>query len=271
MFAGTSCHWFDYEISDEALTKYLPVIGDINIMFPLDKKEELIEVFINKSHSNSRLIFLGFIDELDYSKSVLRTAFKFTNSKNEMFVFETNFIFTQFDKNGPDEFSKFAFSAAWDDIMRTHSMKQYLPNVDRLFTRIGAFHKNVIRAICHYQTFPGKLVTASSTQAKERLSKKQHPLHAIAFSIRHGARYKYKIEDYSQNYEPSEIRYKALPSNTGHIRDLKEVFRCVFRFEPSDIAISRFHSVMGILSIIDESIHAEILEEAFELTFGKEE
>lgn len=259
MVNGSACHLFDDGISTETIEFNAYVFGDVDVMFPLEYKERL-ESYIKVQFTdrwlpqaqNSSKYYK--IIEYTIGLNEIKLVVQYDSSTVGVIEFEVDFIFTRFENNVPDDFSKFAWSVAWDELEDT---------------KAGIFHKNYIRACCHIlHPLDGFLCTPKSEVNKIRLSKNQPGLWKYAFSVTKGLREKYALEDYT--VDDRDV-YKGLSSKEcSYDRDLDSIFTKIFGVVPTEKDKAWFWLFMGLSQFVRSrygaKIENDIYDEAERLT-----
>lgn len=141
IFSGSTSSLFNKDIHDEEFLKYKPKLGDIDVLFPRDKVEQL-RTYLNKSIDKN---IAGFLVE-----AVNTNATTNVGQFHALLNFKGNYIqvdfeFANFDNSSPTEFAKFGHSSAWEDIksgVKSKFHKILLSSITNVLDK--EFHKNVV-------------------------------------------------------------------------------------------------------------------------------
>lgn len=122
-FSGSTHHLFDKNITDNDFARHKPVVGDLDVKVPKEHLEAL-EKHLQPGQSYGKYTVVGN----KKSASGYNALIKHDNGQ----VHQIDFDGSDYDKNGPSEWDKFAHSSDWGDV--TSGIK-------------GAHHKILLNAI----------------------------------------------------------------------------------------------------------------------------
>lgn len=268
-FSGSSKHFFDEDISDEVFMKYKPLIGDIDIMIPM-QKYYLFSVMMQSLES--RLLTPGITylgqDRNNFGTTFL-SVFRYVDEDREVDL-QIDFEAVNWDNHlqEPTEWAKFSHNSSWEDIITGFK---------------GVHHKflliNLTRAMSKRDDIA--IATPSSTPEKIRLvsGKKadQHP-RELAFSVDKGLRVKYAQMKYNDGIPVTledKLVYQEVPTGKSvYIQDVRTIFAKIFKQEPTEEEYQMFHSFRGIIELMHMYSDAKEVYDCFEFAlqenlFGK--
>jgi hypothetical protein len=229
-------------------------------MLPRETKEIFVEWIVQNPSIAS-----GQYQYIDHSVSPVgvHLFFEYSPSNADPIVFKTDFIFTDFVNGKPDDFSKFAYSVALEDLYNYRYLNFY--------PHIGRMHKNYIRALCHVlHPLSGILVTPTSTAQKPRVAKNQpSKFWQYSFSISKGLRTKYTVESYS--IDDKQLTLKPIPSSESvYNRNIDSIITTILGINPSEKDYSDFWSLYKlsymVLNMFGNETEQSVWVEAKELT-----
>ena len=106
-FSGSTHHLFDKNISDEDFAHYKPIVGDLDVKVPKEHLGTLAE-HLQPGKSYGKYTVVGHKKSADGYNALIR--------HDNGHVHQIDFEGSDYDKNGPSEFDKFAHSSNWQDV-----------------------------------------------------------------------------------------------------------------------------------------------------------
>jgi hypothetical protein len=268
-FSGSSKHFFNSQISDEAFLNFKPVIGDIDVMIPV-QHYYLFSVLMQNLEGKQitpQFSYLGQ-DRNNFGTTFL-AVFRYTDNKNSVDLqIDFEAVNWEHESQEPTEWAKFSHNSSWDDIVKGFK---------------GVHHKflliNLTRATSKRED--AIVATPSSTPEKLRIvtgKKATQTPRELAFSVDRGLRVKYQPLNYNDGMPVTiegKIVLQEIPTeSSNYIQDVRQIFSRIFKKDPTTEEFEMFHSFKGIIELMHLYCDATEVHDCFEFAlqenlFGK--
>jgi len=266
MFNGSTSFIFSPNYSDEEILAHKTKSGDIDIITPKDKGENLW--LLLKDLKNKEII-----PGVTYLGNNRATKDKLGNQINAIFMmqFENGYkVPAQVDfelldvspEGEPDEFARFSHSSSFEDLKSGNK---------------GVAHKYLLISMAGAATYQDNVyvVTPKSTKEKYTLKKRagapKTDITNAKFSVDKGLRFAYEKQDWTIDGKPV---FKEIPaSKSTYTQDLENIFYFIFGKKPSKAELKKMWSYVGLIDLIKKYLNKsqinKIYDRLFERTWGK--
>lgn len=264
-FNGSSEHFFNSEISDDEFKTHKPTVGDIDVTIPRDKLKPLFELLAELENKNITpdFVYMGQNKKQQQGHQI-NSIFQLQKPKLNIQVDFEGVTYTEDHK--PTEFGKFSHNSAWDDIkqgMKGVGHKFLIQNLARGLSEM----KDVVVLTKSSPSEPPEKVKVSTAASSEAPTN-------LAFSVDRGIREKYVPAVDSQGkqvYVDGKPAFREVDTKKSvYHTDVKTMFTMIFKQEPSKADLQKFHSFVGILSLLKKyKVEDDLIKRAFENLLSK--
>jgi len=245
---GSSSYIFDESVSDEDLLKYKSIFGDIDITIPNEMLQPLFNLLteLEGLAITKRVTYIGQ-NKRNSAGLQINALFNLDDKIN----FQIDFEGSEYIKDAPSDFAKFAHSANWEDIKRGFK---------------GVGHKYILINLVRSASVDKNaciLTPASSTDPadkKFRLKTMHEDPKMKAFSVDKGLREKYKqiVNGKNPLIFQGKLVYKELPTaDSTYVTDISQIFNHIFGHIPTQEELDAFNSFTGIVYLMKKHIKKE--------------
>ena len=259
-FNGSTSYIMNQDISDEEVVKYKQLVGDIDLMVPVQYKEELWNL-LNSYEGEQILPGIAYVGSnkltIQSIGSQINSVFVVDFGK-EIVPIQVDWEFVEFENNLPTEWASFSHSSSF---------------IDAKLNIKAVHHKFLIRAlvggssiredivICTPKSTPDSLVLSS---AKDHLIPRM-----LKFSVDRGIRVAYEPllqENGDKIYIDNKQVFKPIPTNESKfVNCIKEIFKLSFQTDTvTDEDIEDFYCFVGVVNLMKRFFTKEQIKETTE-------
>jgi len=279
LFNGSTSFIMDSNIPDEKVLPHKPDAGDIDLIVPEDKKEQLWELLneLRGKKITDKFEFINHNKE-DIKKIIdqINGLFKYSPEKGKDYFVQIDFELSPFvnvdirtgkvvsgdDKNTvviPSEWSRFGHSSSLEDT--------------QLGIKGGIAHKYMLRSIAYaVSKRPDVIFVTSKADCDnwEKKIKKQQDQNIVKFSVARGLRSAYKplICMGKQVEKNGKFVFKEIPTKeSNYITELPAIFTMLFGKEPTPQELKDLWSFKGLVDLIKRYLDDKQVELAIRRMF----
>jgi len=254
LFNGSTSFIMDDSIPDEDILPHKPDAGDIDLVVPEDKKEQLWE-FLNELRGKKITDKYEFINhnKEDLNKIIdqINGLFKYTPEKDKKYFVQIDFEFVPFEEKtlydgntiiAPSEWAKFGHSSSLEDT--------------KLGIKGGIAHKYLLRSIAYaISKRPDVIFVTAKADCEnwEKKIKKQQDQNILKFSVSKGLRSAFEpLICYGKQVEKNgKYVFKEIPTKeSNYITDLPSIFKMLFGKEPTPQELNKLWSFKGLVDLM---------------------
>ena len=253
-FNGSTSYVMDQNILDEVILKHKPIIGDIDVMVPVEVKDSLW-YYLDSIEGQ-------YLGDVQYAGCNKHTIASIGNQINSVFVFDfdgvklpiqIDFEFVDFIDSYPSEWANFSHSSTLTDAKL---------NIK------AVHHKFLIRSLVGGASYRDDIVisTPKSTHDNITLSKSKDHLYPrmLKFSVDRGIREAYEpltndgkniIIDGKKVYRPLST------SESVFVTNVEDIFKLSFQREPTNNDIELFNSFVGVVELMKKHFNKKQIKD----------
>ena len=246
IFSGSTKFFFDTLITDEEFIVYKPTIGDIDIMIPIEKLQNVFDLLADNELTiiTKEIRYIGQ-NRKTCSGLQINALFKYIDN----YYFQIDFEGVTFVNGGPNDFAKFAHSANWNDIKAGYK---------------GVLHKLLLRNIVKAISIDHNMIILTPASSEIPNDKKWRekkinsvPRH-LTFSVDRGLRKKYKQID-NLVVDGKKVYKELATADSFYETNIPIIFKTIFGVAPFGNELSQFNTFRGLVDLMKKYLQDKVI------------
>ena len=267
LFNGSTSFIMDEEIPDEEILPHKPDSGDIDLIVPEDKKDnlwELLNTLLGKKITKDYSFINHNKETLSKVNDQINALFKYLGK----YFVQIDFEFLPFETQTIDySGNTMVAPSTWAKFGHSSSLKDTVAGLK------GVSHKYLLRSISYATSVKPNIIfvtpTANCENWKKKIRKKQNQ-NILKFSVSKGVRTAFKplICNDRQLEEDGQFVFKEISTKDSEFStDLTEIFEMFFNKTPTPQELNDLWSFSGLMDLMEKNLDKEQVKLAIERMF----